>query len=148
MPRTNIAHPDAVLTRLLTENKIVRIVVNCTRSGVVVPPELRQGQHESLDIGLNMAVPIPDLHVNKQWIKCTLSFGGRQVFCILPWTAVLGMIGLDTQECVVLETLPGIPPPLPPPPARGATVIDLMARRTPADRAAVCRRFAAMGKYI
>jgi hypothetical protein len=152
--RTNVHHPDAVLTRMLSESRIVRIVLDATRSGVIVPMDMRHEKTLALQLGLNLANPIADLVVNSEWIECTLSFGGRPIFCLLPWSAVLGMIAEDTQEvCVLEKVLP--PPPAAPPPApvaavapAGAGTIDLMSRRTPQDRAAVRRRLARRGIFI
>lgn len=156
--RMPIHHPDAILTRMLSESRIVRIVLDATRSGVIVPMDLRHEKTLALQLGLNLAKPIPDLVVNSDWIECTLSFGGRHEFCVLPWSSVLGMIAEDTQEVCVLEKVmappPAPPAPLPPPPVAQATApagvgtIDLMARRTPQDRAAVRRRLAKRGIFV
>ncbi|MGC4064486.1 MAG: hypothetical protein QM784_07555 [Polyangiaceae bacterium] len=46
-----------------------------------------------LQVGLNMAVPIPDLDVAEPGITCTLSFSRRPFFCSIPWKSVFGLVG-------------------------------------------------------
>lgn len=51
-------------------------------------PQHLKGQPQ-LHIGLNMRIAIPDLEVDARGIRCTLSFGRRPHYVVIPWNAVL-----------------------------------------------------------
>jgi stringent starvation protein B len=59
---------------------------------VRVPPWFKNQAQLVLQVGLNMAVPIPDLDVGEEGIKCTLSFNRRPFFCSIPWKSVFGLV--------------------------------------------------------
>ena len=60
---------------------------------VRVPPWFKNQAQLVLQVGLNMAVPIPDLDVGEQAITCTLSFSRRPFYCSIPWKSVFGLVG-------------------------------------------------------
>jgi hypothetical protein len=59
-----------------------------------------------LQIGLNMAIGIPDLNVGDDGISCTLSFNKRPHFCSLPWSAIYALIGEQGGGMVWPEDVP------------------------------------------
>jgi hypothetical protein len=60
--------------------------------GVSVPLHLRKQPELVLQVGLNMAVAIPDLQVEDEGIVCTLSFNRRPWYCRLPWEAIYALV--------------------------------------------------------
>jgi hypothetical protein len=59
-----------------------------------------------LQVGLNMAIPIPDLKVDDAGITCTLSFNRSPFWCRIPWTAVYALVGEDGRGGVWAEDVP------------------------------------------
>jgi stringent starvation protein B len=77
------------------------------RAGSVqVPPSFKNQPQLVLQVGLNMAVAIPDLHVDDQGLSCTLSFNRTPFFCIIPWPAVFALVGENGQAMVWAEDVP------------------------------------------
>jgi stringent starvation protein B len=72
----------------------------------MVPPWLKKQPQLVLQIGLNMAVKIPDLDIGEQAISCTLSFSRRPHFCYVPWHAVYALVGEDGRGMVWPEDIP------------------------------------------
>jgi hypothetical protein len=66
----------------------------------VVPPYFKKQPQLVLQIGLNMAIAIPDLKVDDEGVTCTLSFNRRPFWCRLPWTAIYALVGeaLDGED--------------------------------------------------
>ncbi len=95
---------DVVLA--LLERATVFIHVDPRRQGCVVPMNFKQQPKLVLQIGLNMAVSIPDLRVDDTGISCTLSFGGRGFWCSMPWSCVYGMVADDGRSMVWPDDLP------------------------------------------
>lgn len=56
-----------------------------------------------LDIGLNTPVPIPDLHVDEQGIRGTISFNRTAHYVIIPWLAVDGFMGADKANRILAQ---------------------------------------------
>ena len=73
---------------------------------VLVPPWFKNQPQLVLQIGLNMAVPIPDLDVGREAISCTLSFNRRPEFCRIPWQAIYGLVGEDGRGMIWPESVP------------------------------------------
>ncbi len=76
------------------------------RGGVVVPPWFKNKPTLVLQLGMNMAVPIPDLKSDLVGIGCTLSFNREPYFCRLPWSAIFALIGEDQRGMVWPEDVP------------------------------------------
>ena len=77
------------------------------RAGTVqVPPSFKNQPQLVLQVGLNMAVAIPDLHVDDQGLSCTLSFNRTPFFCMIPWPAVFALVGENGQAMVWAEDVP------------------------------------------
>ena len=73
---------------------------------VRVPPWLKQRVPLVLQVGLNMAVSIPDLDVGDDALSCTLSFQRRPHFCYIPWSSVYALVGEDQRGMVWPEDVP------------------------------------------
>jgi stringent starvation protein B len=95
---------DVVL--VLLERSNVDIHLDPRRAGVVVPPQFHREPRLILKIGLNMPVPIPDLHIDDDGMACTLSFNRVRFYCVLPWSSVFAMVGEDGRGMVWPEDVP------------------------------------------
>ena len=73
---------------------------------VKVPAWFKKQPQLVLQVGLNMAVPIPDLHVDEQGLSCTLSFNRAPFYCMIPWPAVFALVGENGQAMVWAEDVP------------------------------------------
>jgi hypothetical protein len=73
---------------------------------VSVPALLKKQPQLVLQIGLNMAVKIPDLEVLDDAICCTLSFSRRPHYCYVPWSAIYALVGEDGRGMVWPEDIP------------------------------------------
>ena len=74
--------------------------------GVSVPPWFKKQPQLVLQVGLNMAVPIPDLEVTEKGISCTLSFSRQPHWCLMPWEAIFALVGDDGRGMVWPEDVP------------------------------------------
>ncbi|MGD0529038.1 MAG: ClpXP protease specificity-enhancing factor SspB [Polyangiaceae bacterium] len=98
------------------------------QASVVVPPWFKKQPQLVLQIGLNMAVPIPDLRLDEEGMSCTLSFNRSPFFCVVPWASVFAMVGEDGRGMVWPDDVPAEvplsrggqqqPAPAPPTPMR------------------------------
>lgn len=80
-----------VVLDMLGEGKLVVLVCRLKSQDVVLPQHVvdtHKSEHIMLEIGLNTAIPMPDLEVNEQGISATLSFSGRPHYVSLPWACV------------------------------------------------------------
>jgi stringent starvation protein B len=73
---------------------------------VIVPPYFKKQPQLVLQVGLNMAIPIPDLKVDDEGVSCTLSFNRKPFWCRLPWTAVFALVGEDMKGMVWPDEVP------------------------------------------
>jgi stringent starvation protein B len=76
------------------------------RAGVVVPGWLAVKPQLVLQLGLNFAIPIPDLEIDDEGVQCTLSFNRAPFHCVLPWDAIYALVAEDGQVNVWHEDLP------------------------------------------
>ena len=72
----------------------------------IVPGWLKRQPQLVLQVGLNMAVRIPDLDIGEQAICCTLSFNRNPFFCRVPWPSVFGLVGEDGRGRIWPEDVP------------------------------------------
>lgn len=77
------------------------------REQVLVPKHFLDQPQLVLQVGLNMAVNIPDLEVDEEGITCTLSFNRTPFWCRLPWSAVFALVGEDGRGMVWPDDVPG-----------------------------------------
>ncbi len=73
---------------------------------VVVPSYFKKQPQLVLQVGLNMAIPIPDLKVDNDGVSCTLSFNRRPFWCRLPWTAIYALVGEDMKGMIWPDEVP------------------------------------------
>jgi serine/threonine protein kinase len=76
------------------------------RPGVIVPKQFKGQPQLILQVGRNMAIPIPDLDVGDTGITATLSFSQRPFLCRVPWSAVYALVGDDGRGGVWAEDVP------------------------------------------
>ncbi len=94
-----------VMTALL-ESSSVYLHLDPRREGVVVPKWLMSQPQLVLQVGLNMAVRIPDLDVGDDGVSCTLSFNRSPFWCFMPWSAIYGLVGDDGRGMIWPEDVP------------------------------------------
>jgi len=98
--------PKKEVAYALLENSSMHVHLDPRRGAVVVPPEFRQKPQLILQIGLNMPVPIPDLHLDDEGMSCTLSFNRSPFHCVIPWSSVFAMVDNDGRGMVWPDDLP------------------------------------------
>lgn len=86
----------------------------------MVPPRFRSSPQLILEIGYRMNPPIPDLDIEGDGVRCTLSFAKQPFQCVLLWSAIWALIGKhDGRGYQWAEDMPpeivAIPQPPPPP---------------------------------
>src|SRR5689334_5193758 len=74
--------------------------------GVVVPPWLKRQPQLVLQVGLDMAVPIPDLRVDEYGVFGTLTFNRTAFTCSVPWEALFALGGDDGRGMVWPDSMP------------------------------------------
>jgi hypothetical protein len=84
---------DALVAMLQYSDVDVRL--DPRKVGVIVPPALRRETNLTLRLGLDMPVPIPDLAIDENRVRGTLSFNRRPYYCYVPWTAVFALVPVD-----------------------------------------------------
>ncbi len=76
------------------------------RDGVVVPDWFAHKPQLVLQLGRNFAIPIPDLEVDDDGVRCTLSFNRSPFHCTLPWTAVYALVAENGEVTMWPSELP------------------------------------------
>lgn len=97
--------PEVALALLQTASSIY-IHLDPRDESVKVPVWFKKQPQLVLQVGLNMAVAIPDLDVGKEAISCTLSFNRRPEFCSIPWASIYGLVGEDGRGMIWPESVP------------------------------------------
>lgn len=97
--------PEVALALLQTASSVY-IHLDPRDESVAVPSWFKKQPQLVLQVGLNMAVPIPDLDVGQEAISCTLSFNRRPEFCRIPWDAIYGLVGEDGRGMIWPESVP------------------------------------------
>lgn len=103
-PRNLPSKKDVVLA--LLQGPSVFVHLDPRKKGVVVPSNFRKQPQLVLQIGLNMAVQIPDLRVDDDGITCTLSFSRSPFWCALPWSAIYALVSEDGPGMVWPDDVP------------------------------------------
>ena len=73
---------------------------------VIVPKWFKKQPQLVLQVGLNMAVAIPDLDVGEDGITATLSFSRSPFWCFMPWSAIYAIVGEDGRGMVWPKDVP------------------------------------------
>jgi hypothetical protein len=76
------------------------------RPGVRAPSWLASQSQLVLQVGRHMAIPIPDLVVDEQGIRATLSFRRVPFLCVVPWGSIYALVGEDGRGGVWAEDVP------------------------------------------
>ena len=76
------------------------------KTEVMVPAYFKKQPQLVLQVGMNMAIPIPDLKVDDEGVSCTLSFNRRPFWCRLPWTAIYALVGEDMKGMIWPDEVP------------------------------------------
>jgi stringent starvation protein B len=98
--------PKKDVALALLEQASMYIHLDPRSEAVKVPAWFKKQPQLVLQVGLNMAVQIPDLHVDEQGLSCTLSFNRSPFFCMIPWPAVFALVGENGQAMVWAEDVP------------------------------------------
>jgi stringent starvation protein B len=103
---TTVLPPKKDVMVALIQRSSVYIHLDPRRDGVRVPPWFRNQPQLVLQVGLNMAIPIPDLGIEDDAVSCTLSFSRSPHFCYVPWPAVYALMGEDGKGMVWPDDIP------------------------------------------
>lgn len=103
---TQVLPPKKDVALALLERSSVDVHLDPRAKGVVVPPQFRKEPRLVLKIGLNMPVPIPDLHLDDESMSCTLSFSRTPFYCIVPWLSVFAIFGEDGRGILWPDDMP------------------------------------------
>ncbi len=98
--------PKKDVALALLEQASMYIHLDPRADSVQVPLSFKNQPQLVLQVALNMAVAIPDLHVDEQGLSCTLSFNRTPFFCMIPWPAVFALVGENGQAMVWAEDVP------------------------------------------
>jgi stringent starvation protein B len=98
--------PKKEVALALLERSSVHVHLDPRVTSVIVPPWFKSQPQLVLQIGLNMPVPIPDLHLDEDGLSCTLSFNRSPFHCVVPWASVFAMVGEDGRGMVWPDDVP------------------------------------------
>lgn len=73
---------------------------------VVVPAWLQHQCQLVLQFGYNMTIPIPDLCVDDQGVRGTLSFSRTPFHCDMPWDSVFALVGDQGDGMIWDDSMP------------------------------------------
>ncbi len=90
----------------LLERSSVFIHLDPRREDVRVPAWFKKQPQLVLQVGLNMAVRIPDLDVGDDAVSCTLSFSRSPFFCYMPWTSVFALVSEEGKGMLWPNDIP------------------------------------------
>ncbi len=94
-PPTALLPPKKDVAMLLLQGPSLFIHLDPRKPQVVVPAWFKKQPQLILQVGLNLANPIPDLNVDDEGISGTLSFSRSPFWCRVPWTSVYALVGED-----------------------------------------------------
>lgn len=80
--------------------------LDARRTGVKVPPDFNDNRHLVLQYGRDMPVAIPDLTVDDDGIRATLSFSRTPHTTFIPWGAVYIVACTDGRGILYYEDVP------------------------------------------
>jgi hypothetical protein len=106
MSPTQPLPPKKDVALALLERSSVYVHLDPRHVTAVVPAWFKKQPQLVLQVGMNMPVPIPDLHVDDDGLSCTLSFNRSPFFCVVPWASVFAMVGDDGRGMVWPEDVP------------------------------------------
>ena len=98
--------PKKDVATALLQGPSVFIHLDPRRDGVIVPTWFKNQPQLVLQVGMNMAVPIPDLEVGDDGISCTLSFNRSPFWCSMPYSAIYALVGEDGRGMIWPDDVP------------------------------------------
>jgi stringent starvation protein B len=98
--------PKKDVAEALLKGPSLYIHLDPRKPEVIVPAYFKKQPQLVLQVGLNMAIAIPDLKVDDEGVSCTLSFNRKAFWCKLPWTAVFALVGEDMKGMVWPDEVP------------------------------------------
>jgi hypothetical protein len=98
--------PKKEVALALLEESSMFIHLDPRRPDVLVPKGFVGQPQLVLQVGLNMAIPIPDLKIDDGGISCTLSFNRSPFWCSIPWSAIYALVGEDGRGGVWTDDVP------------------------------------------
>ncbi len=98
--------PKKEVALALLEGDSVFIHLDPRKDGVVVPKSHLKQAQLVLQVGLNLAIRIPDLTIDDEGVSCTLSFNRVAFWCLLPWGAIYALVGPDGRGMLWPEDVP------------------------------------------
>lgn len=98
--------PKKEVALALLEGDSVFIHLDPRKDGVLVPKNLGKQAQLVLQVGLNLAIRIPDLNIDDEGVSCTLSFNRAPFWCRMPWTAIYALVGPDGRGMLWPEDVP------------------------------------------
>jgi hypothetical protein len=90
----------AVFRQFIEQGKVM-VILDATRQGVRVPEPF--SDEEQLRLNFSHKFHIDDFAYDERGVRASLSFGGEPFYCIVPWTAVLGLLNHENGSLVVFE---------------------------------------------
>ncbi|HEY0712491.1 MAG TPA: ClpXP protease specificity-enhancing factor SspB, partial [Polyangia bacterium] len=84
----------------------VSVHLDARREGVKVPADFNDNRHLVLQYGRDMPVAIPDLTVDDDGIRATLSFSRTPHSTFIPWNAVYIVACTDGRGILYYEDVP------------------------------------------
>jgi len=140
MSPTQPLPPKKEVALALLERSSVYVHLDPRQQAAVVPPWFKKQPQLVLQVGLNMPVPIPDLRLDDEAIRCTLSFNHMPFFCVVPWSSIFAMVGEDGRGMVWPDDVPAEvarqaqerSKPMPAPPERKAAEAVAKPKRSKA----------------
>ena len=98
--------PKKEVALALLEQSSLFIHLDPRVASVQVPRWFKKQSQLVLQVGLNLAVQIPDLELDDDAVSCTLSFNRSPHYCYMPWDAVYALVGDDGRGMVWPEDVP------------------------------------------
>ena len=80
--------------------------LDARRASVLVPESFRNEAHLILQYGHDLPIPIPDLEIDEDGVRATLSFSRTAHRTSIPWTAVYAVTGVDGRGVLFDEDVP------------------------------------------
>ncbi len=91
------------IEQLLQMEDFILMVIMPTCEGVALPDDLMSaGEPVGINVGLKMAIPVPDLLVNDDGISGTLSFNRTPFHCTFPWRSIV-QVSADQEHLIWVE---------------------------------------------
>jgi stringent starvation protein B len=106
MSPTQPLPPKKDVALALLERSSIYVHLDPRQPAVVVPNWFKKQPQLVLQVGLDMAVKIPDLRLDDDGMSCTLSFNRAPFFCVVPWASVFAMVGDDGRGMVWPDDVP------------------------------------------